>query len=103
MTYHFKAVFPVTEDGMDMTQADLIREAQNGPLADLLWESDAVLIGVPEWHLETAEDGSTFLAVEGPARRWDDKVDYRGRDWVGVSKTYQHDNSPAANRARAAA
>ncbi len=76
----FTGVFPLTADGLDMTKADLVREAEAGPLADLLFENGAVLVGVPEWRIDTAEDGTPYLTIEGPARRWDDRGGIRGRD-----------------------
>lgn len=100
MTYTFRAVFPITDDGQDMTRAQLIEEAQNGPLADLLWENDAVLIGLPEWTIDTDDNGDPVLIAEGPARRWDDRTVYRHSDWVDIGKRYDPNNSPAANKAR---
>lgn len=76
----FAAVFPLTEDGLDMTKGELVREAESGPLADLLFENGAVLVGVPEWRIDTAEDGTLYLTIEGPARRWDDRGGIRGRN-----------------------
>lgn len=76
----FTGVFPLTTDGLDMTKGDLVREAEAGPLANLLFENGAVLVGVPEWRIDSAEDGALYLTIEGPARRWDDRGGYRGRD-----------------------
>ncbi|MFI2568894.1 hypothetical protein ACH473_10550 [Cellulosimicrobium funkei] len=76
----FVGVFSLTDDGLDMTKGDLVREAEEGPLADLLVENRAVLADPPEWRIDTAEDGTVYLTVEGPARRWDDRGGYRGRD-----------------------
>lgn len=78
----FTAVFPLTDAGLDMTKDELVREAENGQLADLLWENNAVLVGYPMWRIDTAEDNTMYLTVEAPARRWDDNVRYRARDYV---------------------
>lgn len=81
----FTGLFPLTNDGLDMTQADLVREAESGPLADLLVETRAQLVGEPEWKIDTAEDGTLYLAVEAPAEPWVAPTGYRARDYVKPS------------------
>ncbi|MEV8028472.1 hypothetical protein [Cellulosimicrobium funkei] len=76
----FVGIFSLTDRGLDMTKGELIREAEEGPLADLLVENSAVLDGPPEWRIDTADDSTVYLSVTGPARRWNDRGGYRGRD-----------------------
>jgi len=78
--FTFAGLFPLTEDGLDMTQADLVREAESGPLADLLVEVRAELVGEPEWKVVPVEDGTLYLSVEAPAQPWTDRGGIRGRD-----------------------
>ena len=66
----FCATWPITEAGLDMTQAELIAEAKTDVSARLV-EARAALTGPLVWRLGDA-DGEPTLIAEAPARRWGD-------------------------------
>jgi hypothetical protein len=76
MRYHLEHSWEITDDGLDMTHAELVAEAltPGGPLDDALFEHHVSLAGDPSWQMETATD-EPRLRVVVPVVLWHTRRD----------------------------
>ena len=94
-TYLFRAVWPITEDGLDQTLAELVHLA--GPmLREMLTEGEVVPVGSWSFRIQQPEGfrASPQLVAECVAERWVDPVRSKGR-------RARHLNAPASEFAAA--
>lgn len=70
-THTFTAVFPITDEGMDMPMHALVRSAEP-EVSDLMFDLHATPCGAPSWKVEPFRSATTGLALvmRVPAREW---------------------------------
>jgi hypothetical protein len=77
MNYTLHHAWDITEDGLDMTLAELKAEAMEpgGALDGALFEHHVSLDGEPRWHVDSEATGGPFLVVDVPVELWHTKRD----------------------------
>ena len=72
MPYTLHHVWELTDDGLDMTQAELVAEAMEpgGVLDAALFEHHVFLAGEPVWHMDTVTTDEPRLVVDVPVELW---------------------------------
>ena len=85
MSYTFRAEWPIEDDGLDYTLAQLAQRAAED-VPDLLVKAGALDIGPWSWHIDVPEDPNVApsLVAECEAEPWVDPVRYarRRKPWA---------------------
>jgi hypothetical protein len=72
MDYELHYAWAITEDGLDMTLAELIVEAMEmgGPLDEALFKHHVDLAGSTRWRVDAERPDGPALVLEVPVQLW---------------------------------